>query len=271
MIKNTNHDALMMKIIVATTYITMIMINALANILPINGIGTGAVSDAYPNLFAPAGYTFLIWSVIYLALGGHVIFQFKKTFYSPETASMVQKMRKWFSLSSVANSLWILSWHYDLILISMILMLVILFSLVRCMFLIHTAKLTSLERRWGQIPFSIYFGWITVATIANFTTLLVKINWNAFGLRMDAWTSAIVIIGLGISILAIVRFKDVVYGTVILWAYGGILSKHLSSNGFDGQYPVVINTVVIAMLILVGTLIYISYERIKRIRIKFRS
>ena len=271
MTKKSNKDELLMKVIVATTYVIMIVINALANILPINGISTGDVSDLYANLFAPAGYTFLIWSIIYLALGGFVVFQFKSTYYSPETGAMIQNMRKWFSVSSVANAFWIVSWHYDLIVVSMLLMLVILVALIKCMFLIHTAKLTSLERRWAQVPFSIYFGWITVATIANFTTLLVYADWNGFGLRLDAWTSAIVIIGLGISIMTIIRFKDVIYGFVILWAYGGILSKHLSATGFDGQYPVVITTVMIAMVVLISTLIYISYERIQRIRVKFRS
>lgn len=63
------------KALVAVTFVTMVTVNALANILPINGIGTGAVSDSYPNLFAPAGLTFSVWGLIYLLLAAHTLYQ----------------------------------------------------------------------------------------------------------------------------------------------------------------------------------------------------
>lgn len=261
----------MMKVTVAVTYTLMIVMNALANILPLNNIGTGEVSDTYANLFAPAGITFAIWAIIYLALGGHVVFQFRQKFYSPETGAMIQKMRVWFSISSVANILWIFSWHYDRIGLSVIWMLMILFSLINCNLLLHSAKLTAHERRWIQVPFSLYFGWITIATIANITTWLVSLNWNGFGLREDLWTSVILLVGLSIAARTILKFRDITYGVVILWAFAGILIKHTSQSGFDGAYPMVVATVSFAIVATIASLILISYQRIEVIRKKFRN
>lgn len=260
-----------MRITVTITFVVMILTNALANILPLNQITTGEVSDAYANLFAPAGITFAIWGVIYLALGGHVIFQFREKFYSPETRAMIQKMRIWFSISSVANVLWIFSWHFDQIGLSVIWMLVILFSLIRCNLLIHSAKLTSLERRWIQVPFSLYFGWITLAAIANVTTWLVSVNWQRFGLQEDVWTSVILMVGLAIAARTILKFRDITYGLVILWAFIGILIKHTAASGFDGAYPLVITTVRVAIVAVIACLIVISHQRLEVIRKKFRN
>lgn len=261
----------MMKVTVAITYVLMILTNALANILPLNQVTTGEVSDAYANLFAPAGITFAIWAVIYVALGGHVIFQFREKFYSPETRDMIQKMRIWFSISSVANILWLFAWHYDRIGLSMIWMFVILFALIRCNLLIHSAKLTSLERRWIQVPFSLYFGWITIASIANVTTWLVSVNWQGFGLREDVLTSIILGVALMIAARTILKFRDVTYAVVVLWAFVGVLIKHTSQSGFDGAYPLVVATVRGAIVIVIACLILISHQRLKVIRKKFKN
>jgi len=260
-----------MKVTVSVTYAVMLLINGFANILPLNNVSTGGVSDAYANLFAPAGITFAIWAVIYIALGGHVLFQFRQKFYSPETGAMVQKMRIWFTVSNIANGLWVFSWHFDRIGLSLICMLVILIALIKCNLLLHTAKLTAHERRWIQVPFSLYFGWITIATIANVTTWLVSLNWQGFGLRDDLWTSLIVLIGLAIATRIIVKFRDITYGVVILWAFIGILIKHSTESGFDGAYPMVIATVIFAIVAVIASLILISYQRIAVIRKKFRN
>ncbi len=260
-----------MKGVAAVAYLVMVLTNAMANILPLNNVGTGEVSDAYANLFAPAGITFAIWGVIYLALGGHVIFQFRQKFYSPETGAMIQKMRIWFTVSSIANVFWIVSWHYDRIGLSLIWMIIILLALINCNLLLHSAKLTAHERRWVQVPFSLYFGWITIATIANVTTWLVSLNWKAFGLREDLWTSIILLVGLSIAARVILKFRDISYGVVILWAFFGILIKHTSQSGFNGAYPVIMATVGFAIAAVITSLIFISYQRIANVRKKFRN
>ena len=234
------------------TFILMVVVNALANILPINGIGTGDVSDSYPNLFAPAGITFAIWGVIYLLLAAYTVFQlglFKKN--RSMSDALMNKIGVVFSISSIANTVWIFSWHYGIIALSMVLMLLILVCLAIIVSAIRKETLSTKEKVFVKLPFSIYFGWITVATIANMTTLLVSLGWNGFGLSQTVWAVAIIAIGAVIGIITILRNKDYAYGLVILWAYAGILIKHVSATGFNSMYPAVIFTTIAAMVLVV--------------------
>ncbi|MDW7662725.1 MAG: tryptophan-rich sensory protein [Bacillota bacterium] len=249
-----------MKIIVAFTFVLMIMMNSLANILPINGVGTGQVSDAYGNLFAPAGITFAIWGVIYLLLGVFTVYQFKKDSNDVKREAVLIQIRLWFAASSVANTLWILAWHYDFIGVSLALMVFILASLIRIALVIRAAGFEGKDLLLVKVPFGVYFGWITVATIANVTTYLVSIGWDAFGVREDIWTAGIIIVGLAIGARATTWFKDVPYGLVIMWAYLGILLKHMSEDGFAGQYMRVILVTLFSLLIMAVFIYKVIYD-----------
>lgn len=230
----------------------MIIVNALANILPINGQGTGQVSDSYPNLFAPAGFTFAIWGLIYMLLGGYTLYQlgFFQGGKQEIKTNVLDKIGLYFSLSSVANSAWIFSWHYHLIPLSMLLMTVILGCLILISQVIYNERLTLRERVFIGLPFSVYFGWITVATIANATVLLVSLGWNGFGLPDSTWTIIMLSVGMMIGISTILKNTDIAFGLVLLWAYSGIIQKHISIEGFDGQYPGVITTAIICIGLL---------------------
>lgn len=250
----------------AVTFVMMVTVNALANILPINGIGTGAVSDAYPNLFAPAGLTFAIWGVIYLLLAGFVVYQlgFIKA-KNVDRVAAIKRIGLYFMISSLANTVWVFSWHYQIIPLSLMLMLVILISLILAYNGINKASLTFSEKILIRLPFGVYFGWITVATIANVTTFLVSISWNGFGLSQSVWTIVAVIAGLFISIATIWKNKDIAYGLVILWAYAGILNKHLMATGFAGKYPEIIATVAISMAVIL-IIVVVSGIKLERTR-----
>lgn len=229
----------------------MITVNTLANTLPINGITTGEVSDAYPNLFAPAGFTFAIWGFIYFLLAGFVVYTSFKLDWN-RSKNQIESVSKWFIFSSVMNVLWIFSWHYRLILLSVFLMVALLISLIRIQPLNHRKTLTWKESIFLSLPFQVYFGWITVATIANVTTLLVAWNWNGWGLAEETWTVIILFVGAMITILTLLKNKDVAYAFVVIWAYFGILAKHLSESGFNQGYPSIILAVVISMGIILG-------------------
>lgn len=258
------------KILVATTYLAMIAVNALANILPINGQNTGEVSDAYKNLFAPAGITFSIWGLIYLLLAGYTLYQFgifQKDNYNNKD-ELLNKIGIYFSISSIANVAWILAWHYDLIGLSMALMLVILC----CLILINQElkrenHLSTRDKLFIRLPFSVYFGWITVATIANATTLLVSLDWKGFGISEPIWTIIILVVGMLIGIATIVRNRDIAYGLVIIWAYFGIWIRHTSEIGFAGQYPAVISTIIICLVITSIAIVYSFLYRGRRLNI----
>ena len=242
-----------LKVITTLSYVTMVVVNALANALPINGVGTGDVSDSYPDLFAPAGLTFAIWGLIYLMLGAYIVYQLgflgtsRKLYERPAW----RKVAVLFTISSFANALWVFAWHYDFIGVSLGLMVVILACLIAIM-----ENLRS-EDTWLKLPFSVYFGWITVATIANVTTWLVSIGWQGLGISEAAWTVIVLVVGLLISIATMISHRDSPYGLVIIWAYAGIAIKHMAAGGFAWAYPSIITTVAISILVLIGAQAYL--------------
>lgn len=254
------------KVLTAVSFLVMIIVNALANIIPINGQGTGEVSNFYSNLFAPAGITFAIWGLIYILLAGYTLYQlgFFQINKSEIRAGLFCKVGLYFSISSIANSIWIFSWHYHVIALSMLLMIIILVCLILIVQEINKHEFSLREKLFIKLPFSVYFGWITVATIANATTLLVSLAWNGFGISETAWTIIIIAVGLIIGIVTMLRNKDIAYGLVIIWAYAGILIKHTSSSGFAGKYPAVITTVIICIVLLLSAEAYILVSNKKK-------
>jgi hypothetical protein len=256
------------KFLVAITFSIMIIMNALANILPINGRGTGEVSDSYANLFAPAGITFSIWGVIYFLLALYTLFQFG-VFQAKSAGGnkrLLSRIGVIFSISSIANTLWILAWHYDRIFIALILMLVILVCLIAINMLTRNAVLSAKERLFIRLPFSVYFGWITVATIANVTTLLVGMGWKGAGMSEVLWTVLIILVGAVIGIVTMFSFRDMAYGIVLIWAYSGILLKHVSETGFDSEYTMVIITVVTCIVLFILAQGYLLFSKKKGLR-----
>lgn len=242
---------LLIKISVIVTYLLMVTVNALANILPINGIDTAAVSDSYPNLFAPAGITFSIWGIIYTLLLLYCFFQLGVWRSGKEKKeSLFERLGLYFSVSSVANALWILSWHHKLIGLTVILMLVILFCLIKIADILRSAgKFAAKEVFLVKLPFSVYFGWITVATIANITVLLVSLGWDSFGVSDEVWMVIILFVATAIGMARMLYDRSIPYGLVFIWAFSGILFKHLSPEGFSGQYVWVIRTTVTCIIL----------------------
>lgn len=233
------------KVFAGVAYVAMVVVNFLANSLPINNRDTGAISDAYPNLFAPAGLTFSIWGLIYLLLGAYVIYQFTKT--DEKMEGLFHRLNPLFIATSLANISWIFAWHYDFIWLSVLIMLVLLSLLIRIADIIRTEHFSDAGKIFILAPFSIYFGWITVATIANITVFLVSVGWNGFGIADFVWTSVILLVGALIGIVRMWKDKNFFYGLTLIWAYLGILFKHVSEDGFDGQYPSIIVTALICL------------------------
>lgn len=256
----SKRDILWVKVSVVVTFLIMITANALANILPINGISTGEVSDAYQNLFAPAGLTFSIWGVIYLLLAAYVLYSlgFFRSDKNAVDTGLLYRTGILFSVSSLANTAWIFCWHYYLIPLSMLLMVVLLVSLIFIVRITGKEELSLRDKIFIRLPFSIYFGWITVATIANFTVMLVSWDFNGLGIAESGWAVVIIVAGLIIGAVAALKNRDVAYALVLVWAYTGILIKHASAGGFSGNYPEVISTVTICIIILIIVTVYIA-------------
>ena len=235
-------------------FILTILVNGLANGLPINGKGTGEVSDAYLNLFAPAGITFAIWGLIYAALGLFVIYQLG--FLSKgnnQYLEIVSDIGPSFAIASAANISWIFAWHYERFLISVLIMLVLLLSLIDIYNKINQQEAdTTLEKVSVRWPFSIYLSWISVATIANITTFLVSINWDGFGIPEAIWTIIVILVATLITLKFVFYKRDIPYALVTVWALLGILIKHLTF--FAGQYTGIMIITVFSMLIIIASI-----------------
>jgi len=260
------------KVHTTVTFIVMIIVNILANIIPINDMTTGQVSDLYPNLFSPAPITFSIWGVIYILLAGYILYQFGFLCKRDGTVSkeLMEKISVFFSISSMANTCWIFVWHFNSIGISLALMAVILVCLIIINMKTEKAELTLKEKILIRLPFSIYFGWITVATIANATTFLVSIDWNRFGMPDWLWTILILVMGVVIAGVTMLKNRNLGYGIAVIWAYIGILIKHTSKSGFAGKYPFIILVLILCIIVLLIAEVYFAVtdkEKLKNFKL----
>ena len=198
-----------------------LLMNYLANALPLNGITTGEISDSIPTLFTPAGYVFAIWGIIYLGL---IIFTVFQALPAQKNNPRLEKMGYWFFYSNVLNGVWILFWHFGQVALSVLVML----GLLYCLLIVYTKSKIGLVRPrrlefWVlDIPFGIYIGLISVATIANIAALGVISGWNGFNLSPVFWTISVIIVGVLLAFAMILSRKEIVYPLVLVWAYTGI-------------------------------------------------
>ena len=146
----------------------------------------------------------------------------------------------------------------------MILILIVLICLIIINQQTKTSNLSLKDKFFIRLPFSIYFGWVTVATIANVTTLLVDMGWSGFDISETIWMILVLIIGALITIGTILRNKDFFYGLVVIWAYIGIYIKHTSTSGFNGEYQSIITTTIVCLVFFVLTEFYLIYSQSKR-------
>jgi hypothetical protein len=250
-----------LKISVVIGYVAMIGVNYLANALPIGGVTTGQASDNFANLFTPAGITFSIWGLIYLLLLGYTVYQFNIWQKSKEQDEIFTKINKYFLLTSLANIAWIFAWHYGIVWLSLLIMLVLLTLLIKIADIVNNKKYSITNTIFILLPFSIYFGWITIATIANVTIFLQSISWNGFGVSEQIWTIIVLLVGAAIGITRMLKDKNIYYGLVLVWAYTGIWLKHTSQDGFGSNYPNIISVVLICITLFVISIGYLSYKK----------
>ncbi len=214
-------------------FIAVVVVNALSSIVGINGRTPGELSDAIPNLFVPSGLTFSVWGVIYLLLLLFSIGQARGLFSSGQEGPEGTRRIGWlFVLSSVGNIGWIFLWHYRLVGWSLVAMLVLLVSLLVIYVRLGTgrSRAKTAERLFFRLPFSVYLGWITVATIANATALLVTVNWNGFGLSPEVWAVIMIAVAAAVTGVILAVRRDVGYGLVVVWALAGIALKRAADD-----------------------------------------
>lgn len=240
------------RIINTLSYVLMIIVNMCANLLPI-GIGTTAdVSNKYLNLFTPAGYTFGIWIVIYLLMGIYVLYQW--SFFSENKKRVDNDLEKTyllFSLSCILNALWVFAWHYDQILLSVILIIFLLITLITIQSSLNKKYCDDYIRKTVLLGFDIYVGWIVAATIANISVFLVSVNWDRFNILDNVWMVIVLVVGTIIGILFSTIKRKHFTTLTIVWAYIGILVNIISLNEYN-TLVVVTLCACIALLVVIS-------------------
>jgi len=233
--------------------LVVLVVNAMASLLPLNGLTTAQISDSFFILFVPAGYVFSIWGIIYLGLIAFTVYQ---ALPAQRGNPRLRKMGIWFFLSGLANSLWLVSFHYQLFGLAMIMMLVLLGILIRIYTILGIGKETvkPVEKWVVNLPFSIYLGWITVATIANASQFLYFINWDGFGISAEIWTLIMLAAALVISAMVSFTRKDVGYTLVLVWALIGIAIK-------QSVIPIVANAAWISAAVVAVVLVIASIQK----------
>lgn len=226
-------------------YALTVLVNTLAGSTTIlGGKNTAQISDKNPTLITPPGYVFSIWGVIYILLGIFVVFQ---ALPSEKRKDYQRKIGSLFILSSLCNIVWLFLWQYEYLSLSIVLMLLLLATLIAIYLRldIGKSKVTLREKLAVHTPFSVYLGWITIASIANVAATLVSINWNGLGIAPETWATLVMVIALVIALLVISTRKDLAYGLVIIWALVGIAVKQ---NGHQNVSAVAeIGVIIIAL------------------------
>lgn len=210
-----------------------ILLNVLSNALPINGQSMPEISAKYPSLFTPAGFTFGIWGVIYLGLLVFVIWQALPAQRGNQKVADISTL---FKVNCLANALWLVVWHYDLLALSLLVMLVILFTLVqiyrRLISAIDAAPMS--EHLALYMPVSLYTGWIMVATIANASALQISSGWDDIAISAVQWTLLKLAVAGAIGVTMILRYRDVPFALVVAWAAYGISVMQSATPAVSG-------------------------------------
>ena len=204
--------------------LAVIGVNIAANALPLNGLDTGEISDRFDIYFVPAGYVFSIWLFIYVGLILYTIYQ-----AAPSRAEdpVLNKIAPYYWLSSVANIVWLFLWHYEVFSITLVAMLAILVNLIFISRFVLEAD--GAVKWYVRLPFSIYLGWISVATIANATQTLYYFDWAGWGIGTEVWAVILLAVASLLGILKTWLENDTPYALVLIWAFIGITVSQVDS------------------------------------------
>jgi hypothetical protein len=248
------------QIITILVTLLTITVNILANALPLNGQGTGEISDRFDIYFVPAGYVFSVWGLIYLGLIAFTIYQ---ALPAQRDNHLLKKIYPAYWIGNIANAIWIFLWHYEFFPLTLVAMITLLLCLLYIYLQISKVD-SNLDRnqKWlVKLPISIYLGWISVATIANVSQVLFYLGWGGWGISPLIWTVIMLSIATLLGLLMLMREYDILYVLVLIWAFVGITRSQAGT-------ALVVNTAWIASVILVLGVVatlFVSLQAARRV------
>lgn len=240
-------------------FVLTVAINAMGAYGVFNGMTQKQVSDAYPTLITPSPSTFSIWGVIYLflliALVLMIIQQKEK-----RTADLIDAISLPFWIASLANIVWIVTFSFEQIGLSTLLIATLVIALA----IINSRIKTPIEfgEKISAVAFGLYNGWLIIATVVNVAAFLVQVKWDRFGLAESTWALIILGVALIITILIQLRLRNAALTLPLAWAYFGIWQVHRASGTYLGQYKsIAITAMVLACLYVLISVIVFTTNR----------
>jgi hypothetical protein len=233
--------------------IITIVVNYLSNTGAINGNTMKTISDKYHNYFTPSGYAFSIWGLIYIGLLAFVIYTARSLFKKTGDNWPVSEVGWWFVVSCLANSSWVIAWLYDYIGLSVVLMVILLFSLVKIILNtrmeLDDLPLKKIAFVWW--PFCVYSGWITVALIADVAAYFTKIKWNGLGISEIGWTIIMMVVAGIINVIITWKRNMREFALVGVW---GLVA--IAASNWNGEKLIVDTALIIAGLLFASSTIH---------------
>ncbi len=215
-------------------FVAILAMNFLAQSADIFPYTTTELGESRAIFFLPSGYVFAIWGVIYLGLGAYITYQLRPANYDNP---IHEQISIFFIVSCIANVTWLILFLNNLIWESTVAMLVLLASLlaIYTRLDIGRTRVTTLEKWAVHIPFSIYLGWITVATVANFAAALYTSgNVTALlGITADVWAVIMMAVAAVLAALMLIIRRDIAYALVVVWALIGIYTRPFDTPTFE--------------------------------------
>ena len=252
------------KMLSAIAFLIMVATNALANLVPLNGVTAGELSRTYPTLITPSAITFLIWAVIYALLMIYTVYQLgTKKSKRKLSLYMANYIRGLYIVSCLCNVAWIFAWHFRYIALSLVLMIALFVCLLLNNKLLYTEELTSKEKLFIRLPFSVYFGWITVATAVNTAVLLISIRWSGYGISDYVWAMIGILIIFLVASYITLKYSSLAYAITVIWALIGLIIRHVSKDELSGKYPKVILSLILCIILMLVETGFCLYRKKK--------
>ena len=242
------------QLLVLTALVGMLAFTVYSMELPLNGRTQQQIARDFDVFLIPADYAFAIWAVIYMGLIAYMTYQLLPR---QTDNALHRQIAPWFMIGCVANCAWIYCWHFGLYQWALCAMLVLLESLMAIYVRLGIGRfrVRRNEILFVRIPFSLYFGWITVATIVTITTYLDHIDWHAYGLHPELWALIVLSVGALLGGLVAMRHRDFVYAGAIIWGFVGVAVKH------SNNLPIVFTVAVMSAVMILAIFAVPSVER----------
>jgi hypothetical protein len=233
----------------------ILVMNYLSTAIPFGGMTNAEVSEKYSTFITPAGYAFAIWGFIYLSIITFAFFQLRKG----KEIRFYNIIWPYFMVNALANGLWLLAFQNEWLGLSVGLIFILLGSLIAMFRVFYRLKsaLSTTHRFFFHVPFGMYLGWVSIASILNVAVWLTSLKLEFFAGAESFWSLVMLCVGFLLAMYLLLTQKDYIFALTVVWAYAAIMVAHMDVDMV--RYPAKFGGLV---LLASGAVIFIA-DRLK--------